>query len=496
MYGLNTLEQAGNCKNKEENRNGHRIYRNDASALVTDKRGCTELVSNLKVSEVLDTNAMTALILDKHGNVNFINQTYLKILGKTEDQVLGKNIGDITPHTKALTVLKTGKAIVGYNWSVNGYHMIACSVPLIKNGEVTGCFSYSLFMDIWDAQGLVDNLVNELNMYRDEVRTVHSARYSFDELIGEVPNIKDVKYLAQKAAQHPSITVLINGESGTGKELFAHAIHAASSRAKFPFIRVNCAAIPAELLESELFGYEEGSFTGAMKGGRPGKFELANGGTIFLDEIGEMSMQMQSKLLVFLQEREFERLGSSKPIRVNVRIIAATNRNLPEMISQQKFREDLYYRLNVLSLEIPPLRERTRDLSLMVEYFIPKLNEELRTKVTGISDEALEILSKYSWPGNVRELVNVLQRAMLLADMADFSTLTTQHLYFMKIDPSEDPKTASTLKSQLRDYEKQVLLDALESANYNKTQAANMLDIDLSSLYKKLKQYGLGSDNS
>jgi transcriptional regulator with PAS, ATPase and Fis domain len=233
-----------------------------------------------------------------------------------------------------------------------------------------------------------------------------------------------------------------------------------------------------------------------MKGGRPGKFELANGGTIFLDEIGEMSMQMQSKLLVFLQEREFERLGSSKPIRVNVRIIAATNRNLPEMISQQKFREDLFYRLNVLSLEIPPLRERTRDLALMVEYFIPKINQELRTRVTGISDDALELLGKYNWPGNVRELINILQRAMLLADMGDFSIITTQQLCFMKIEAAEDPKTASTLKSQLKDYEKQVLIEALESTNYNKTQAANMLDIDLSSLYKKLKQYGLNTDNS
>ncbi len=450
----------------------------------------------LLVGDVLDTNAMTALIVCKNGTVVFINKTYLDILGKNEEEVVGKYIGDITPETRTLTVIKTGKAIVGYNWLVHGYNMIACSVPLIRNGKLVGCFAYSLFMDIWDAKDVVDNLMTELNMYRDEVRNLHSARYTFAEIIGQAPNIQDVKILAQKAALHPSITVLINGESGTGKELFAHAIHRASSRSRMSFIRVNCAAIPENLLEAELFGYEDGAFTGARKGGSPGKFELANGGTIFLDEIGEMSLTMQSKLLVFLQEREFERLGSHHPIRVNVRVIAATNRNLEEMISQEKFREDLYYRLNVLSLEIPPLREHIEDIPLLVNYLIPKLNVDLKTNVTSMSDEAVNLISKYNWPGNIRELINVLQRAIILADMGDYDTITTKQLCFMKVKyECGNPASSNTLKSLIKDYERQILVKVLEETNYNKTKAADILDIDLSWLYKKVKQHGLTPDN-
>lgn len=454
------------------------------------------MAPELLVREVLDTNAMTAVIVSKDGTVEFMNKTYLDILGKTEEEVLGKYIGEITPDTRTLTVLKTGKAIVGYNWSLNGYTMIACALPLIRNGEIAGCFAYSIFMDILDARDLVDNLVAELNMYKDEVRNLHSARYSFSDIIGQAPNIQEVKFLAQKAALHPSITVLINGESGTGKELFAQAIHGTSTRSRMPFIRVNCAAIPENLLEAELFGYEEGAFTGARKGGSPGKFELANGGTIFLDEIGEMSLAMQSKLLVFLQEREFERVGSHQPIRVNVRVIAATNRNLEKMISHQKFREDLYYRLNVLTLDIPPLRERIADLSLLLNYFIPKLNLELSTNVTAISDEAVDLLSRYNWPGNIRELVNVLQRAMLVADMGDYCTITTKQLRFMKIQPeSHVSPVPTTLKIMVKDYEKQILLQVLAETNYNKAKTASLLDIDLSSLYKKLKQHGLADDS-
>jgi len=206
---------------------------------------------------------------------------------------------------------------------------------------------------------------------------------------------------------------------------------------------------------------------------------------------------MQSKLLVFLQEREFERVGSHQPIRVNVRVIAATNRNLEEMISQQKFREDLFYRLNVLSLEIPPLRERLEDLPLLVNYFIPKLNIDLKTNVTCISDEATEMLSKYNWPGNIRELVNILQRAMLLADMGEYCTITTKQLHFMKVKyENESLIPSNTLKSLIKDYEKQILAQVLADTNHNKTKTANILDIDVSSLYKKLKQYGLSTDNS
>ncbi|MEN6327754.1 MAG: sigma 54-interacting transcriptional regulator [Syntrophomonas sp.] len=441
---------------------------------------------------LMENSSISAMVVNHAGLVIFINSTYLSILGKSEHEVVGRFIGDITPDTRTLFVIRTGKAIVGYNWTIGGYKMIACALPIIKDGKVIGCFAYSLFMDIWDAKDLAENLMCELNMYKDEVRNLYSSRYTFKDIIGDAQAIRNVKFLAQQAARHSSTTVLITGESGTGKELFAHSIHNCSSRYNFPFVRVNCAAIPESLLESELFGYAEGAFTGAKKGGNPGKFELANGGTVFLDEIGEMSFAMQGKLLVVLQEKEFERLGSHQPIRVNVRVIAATNRDLEDMVEQNKFREDLYYRLNVIRLEIPPLRQRMEDMSLLVRYLISKLNVKLRTSVTDVNEDALIQLRKYSWPGNIRELENILERAMILADVERSNTIAPKYLLFMKGKLSYNcvPFT-STLKTNMDEIEKQLIVKALEDYRYDKVLVAKALNIDLSWLYKKLKKHGI-----
>ncbi|MEN6390012.1 MAG: sigma 54-interacting transcriptional regulator [Syntrophomonas sp.] len=442
------------------------------------------------LNEYVESKVMAVLILDVNGIVQYINKTYLDILELTKEQTLGKFIGDITPESRALIVTQTGKAIIGYNWTINGHNMIGVAIPILKDDTLIGCFSHSLFMDKWDAKDMVENLIFDLNMYKDEVSNLYSARFSFSDIIGQSPQIGDIKNLAQKTALHPSISVLITGESGTGKELFAQSIHRASIRSNLPFIRVNCAAIPENLLEAELFGYEEGAFTGAKKGGSPGKLELANGGTIFLDEIGEMSLAMQSKILVFLQEREFTRLGNHRPIRVNVRIIAATNRNLETMIEQNLFREDLYYRLNVLRLDIPPLRERGDDIILLAEYLVPKLNQELRTKVFGLADSARKVLRMYNWPGNIRELTNVLERAMILADMQNSVRITSRQLGFLKFKSNYAAESSSDrFRTQIREYEKKILTRALEENRFNKTKTARVLDVDLSWLYKKIKQY-------
>ncbi len=449
---------------------------------------------SLLYSFLYETTAMVSHIVDADGIVMFVNKKYVEILGMTEDEVVGHAIADITPNTRTVQVRKTGKGIIGYNWTVNGHKMIASCIPLFHEDKFMGCFSYSIVMDIWDAKDLAENVINELNMYRDEVISIYSARYSFTDIIGENEKMQTVKELAQKAALHPNITVLIKGESGTGKELFAHAIHQAGSRSKMPFVRVNCAAIPEHLLEAELFGYEDGAFTGARKGGSRGKFELAHGGTIFLDEIAEMPTAMQSKLLVFLQEKEFERLGGHKPIRVNVRVIAATNRDLKEMIRQEKFREDLYYRLDVLRLDIPPLRARIDDLPLLIDYIIPCINNEMKTRVSAISREGCQLIQQYRWPGNVRELRNVVQRAMLLADLNNESVITDKHLSFLNV-PSSHESAQRSLREQIKDYEKQIIAGALAANSFNKTQTAEVLDMDLSSLYKKVKTYGLMEDN-
>ncbi len=435
---------------------------------------------------------MAAIIVDSKGTVLSASETYLQVLNLTKEEVVGRPIREITPNTRVFTVLATGKAIVGYNWKVNGHNMIASTIPIIKGGKTLGAFAYSVFPDIWDAKNMVENLLSELNMYRDEVDSLYTAKYNFDDIISKDKSVGLLKNFALQIANHPFTTVLITGESGTGKDLLANAIHNASPRSSFPFLRINCAAIPENLLEAELFGYEEGAYTGAKKGGKPGKFELAHGGTIFLDEIGEMSLSMQSKLLVVLQEQEIERLGGSFPVKVNVRVIAATNRNLEQLIQEKKFREDLYYRLNVVRLEVPPLRQRKLDVPLLIRHFIDKLNRRLRTGVSDISGKSLKQLEQYYWPGNVREMENMLERAMIMADMENTPTLDCRHFKFLQNRCSDEyPPELQGLKEASKRFEEDLITRVLEANDFNMAKAAERLEIDLSTLYKKTKRYGI-----
>jgi transcriptional regulator with PAS, ATPase and Fis domain len=377
---------------------------------------------------------MATIMVDKEGKVIFINKTYLRILKLSKKEVIGKHVGTITPRSRTLVVLKTGRAEVGYNWIVNDQHLIATSLPVYENNEIIGSFAYSIFLNIYEAKNLVEDLLSELNMYKSQVNCLLRSKYDFDDIIGEDQRLKDLKFLAAQIAHHKNTTVLISGESGTGKELFAHAIHNSSCRSPFPFVRVNCAAIPENLLEAELFGYEKGAYTGANKEGKLGKFELANGGTIFLDEIGEMPLSMQSKLLVVLQEQIIERLGGVQPIKVDVRVIAATNRELSQMVQEGTFREDLFYRLNVFNINIPALRNHKRDIPILVNHFIDKLNSRLNTHISGISKDGLDYLCQYHWPGNIRELENVLERALILADMEKSRQLGRKHFNLSDYD--------------------------------------------------------------
>lgn len=307
---------------------------------------------------------------------------------------------------------------------------------------------------------------------------------------------------ARKAAE-TSVTIMLRGESGTGKELFAHAIHNASSRSNGKFIRVNCAAIPESLLESELFGYVEGAFTGAKQGGRKGLFEEAKGGTVLLDEIGEMHMNMQSKLLRVIEEKEIIRIGDNKTIPTDVRIIAATNRDLEAAIREKRFRGDLFYRLNVYPILIPSLRDRKEDIPKLIKILIQKYNMEYGRNVKGISDECVKILVGYSWPGNVRELENVIARAIINMDYTDtiidrdsLPYLEEQSLAnnsgYGKDEPAGDYVMAdSNLASIMDKHEKQILLDTLRMTRGNKTKAASILGIAIRTLYNKLEQHGL-----
>ncbi len=331
-----------------------------------------------------------------------------------------------------------------------------------------------------------------------EGKDVPGARFG---IIGQSAGLTELYAVLERVADSPT-TVLITGESGTGKELVARALHDHSSRKSKPFIKVNCAAIPKELIESELFGYERGAFTGAV-GSKPGRFELASGGTLFLDEIGEIPVEMQVKLLRALQESEFERVGGIKTIRVDVRLVAATNRDLKKLIAQNQFREDLFYRLNVVSLRLPALRERSSDIPLLVEHFLSKFNERLKKHVAGVEPEALDLLCAYSWPGNIRELENVMERAVLFCDGQKLQVLDLPAELRGSLSSVPPPELAAEMglppegglkehvKVAMSRLERDLVSRALKQTNGNVTHAARLLKISRKGLQLKMKELGL-----
>jgi len=449
------------------------------------------------VEGLIESPYMVYVIVDKEGYITTMNQTYLDIIGMRKEDVIGKYILDITPTSELPEVLKTGRIDKADIYPIMGRDTIVTRLPIIKNGEIVGAIGKSLFLDMSGAKILVKKLQDtekELNVYKDEVRKLYSAKWQFSDLIGQHPVFLSVKSMAEHVSQTNS-TLLITGESGTGKELYAQAIHNASQRKSGPFIRINCAALPDNLLESELFGYEDGAFTGARRGGKQGKFELARNGTIFLDEIGDMPMAMQTKMLTVLQERTVERIGGNIPISVNVRVIAATNRDLEAMVSKQEFRQDLYYRLNVVRLNIPPLRKRLDDVPLIAESLLARINQDLQTSIKGISGRARTLLQDYSWPGNVRELENLLERAVNMANMNHNDYLSVKHFPSLTEDSSINTELLEeeniNLPEAMENLEKQIIIKALEKTGKNKALTAKILGIHSSALYRKLSKYGL-----
>ena len=337
----------------------------------------------------------------------------------------------------------------------------------------------------------IKNAIRTQTLIKDAVlRKKTTEKIDFDRIIGDSLQVKDVLDLVKKVAPH-DITVLLRGASGTGKELIARAIHNSSGRADKPFVAIDCAILPDTLVESEIFGHEKGAFTGATEK-KLGKFELAQGGTVFLDEIGNLTPQIQVKLLRALQEREIERLGGKKPIRVDFRLIAATNMNLEKDISAGRFREDLYYRLNVFSIYLPPLRERDGDVLLLTEYFLKESNRIFKKEVKKISPDVINLLAAYSWPGNVRELRNVIESAVLLAS----DTILPQHMP-LKIQEvlTQSIELLTTLKKVGKQAkgkaEKELIMKVLKEVNWNKSKASKILKVDYKTLYNKIKEYDI-----
>ncbi len=346
---------------------------------------------------------------------------------------------------------------------------------------------------------LIDKALNQqkLQIENKSLRTELNKKYQFDQIIGQSPEIKSVLSLVERVADSDS-TVLVTGESGTGKELIARAIHYNSPRAQGAFVAINCGAIPAELLESELFGHVKGAFTGAISN-RIGRFELANGGTIFLDEIGDLEPSLQVKLLRVLQERTIEPVGGTKSIQVNVRVIAATNKDLDQSVNNGEFREDLYYRLNVIPINVPALRERKTDIPLLLGHFISTFNKNKFRSLQGFSEEAMDSLTNYPWPGNIRELENLIERLAILKGYGriEINDLPVKYQTFQNEKNSSCevdlniPDDGMDFNKAVDDYENQLILRALEKTGWNRNQAAILLKLNRTTLVEKIKKKGL-----
>ncbi|WNB92919.1 sigma 54-interacting transcriptional regulator [Bacillus sp. NEB1478] len=430
-----------------------------------------------QVQAIADSAHDGLIAVDKQGKITLTNNNAKKYLG-LEGDVVGRNITEYIPHSDMLRVLQTGKKEIGDVAKILDRQIIINRYPVILNNTVVGAVSN--FKEITDLQRMEMKLRKKLHENGLE------AKYRLEDIIGEVKEIREAKEQAKIFAQTDA-TVLITGESGTGKELFAQGIHLQSSRAIGPFVAVNCAAFPENLLETELFGYEEGSFTGAKKGGKQGLFELAHGGSLFLDEIGEMPLQIQSHLLRVLQERSIRRVGGQRTIPVNVRIIAATNTNIEDEIEKKQFRKDLYYRLNVLSLELPALRNRLEDVPLLTCHFIKQFNEQHQKQIEKIDEDFYLVLQDYHWPGNIRELRNVLERIVLLQKG---SAITAKDAWFYY--PKLRKKRTQTIASiaTIKENEKDLIQGALQQYN-SRGEAAKSLGIDRSTLWRKIKEYKL-----
>ncbi|MBU1567925.1 MAG: sigma 54-interacting transcriptional regulator [Proteobacteria bacterium] len=433
-----------------------------------------------------------AMVTDDEGIVTHLNKPYADFLGIDIEKSIGRHCTEVVENTRMHIVGKTGQPEINQIQMIRGQNIVVHRIPIQRDGRVIAVFGLVMFQDTGELVKLsrkLHSLESKVRSYEKELMNLRSTHYTLESIIGDSAAITDLKWQALAAAANTS-PVLITGESGTGKELFAQAIHHAGPRKHGPFIQINCAAIPRDLLESELFGYDRGAFTGALAGGKPGKFEIADHGTIFLDEIGDLPLDMQPKLLRVLEEKCFERVGGNRLIRSDFRLIAATNQDLEGLIGRGVFRKDLYYRLNVISLSIPPLRGRPEDVPILVHHLLPTLAKKAACPTVRMSSEAMAALVTHSWQGNVRELSNVLERA-IMAMRGDEIKVCDLPFIPREMHPQQETTIISPIRVIQAQSEKSALLAALKKTGNNKVQAAALLGIHRTLLYKKMKKHGL-----
>jgi PAS domain S-box-containing protein len=436
-----------------------------------------------ELATVIETMHEGIFDIDRNGYIKHCNNTAEKLFSVSRDEIIGNHISKYMLGAPALGVIKTGKGYTEreevYKTWMGTRHFIVTAKPYFSGDETKGVVIS--FRDIEEAKKLVYSI------------NTGALKYTFDDIIGDSESMRRTKNQALITARGSS-TVLITGESGTGKEMFAKAIHYSGLRSSGPFVTVNCGAIPENLLESELFGYEKGAFTGASEQGKAGKFELAAGGTIFLDEIGDMPLHLQVKILHVLQNMRFERVGGSKTVIVDVRVIAATNKDLEAMIRRGEFREDLYYRLSVIPLTAPPLRGRREDIRLLMDYFLEKYNAFMNKKIVGFTDRAESIYENYDWPGNVRELENAVEYGVNMAHGDRIDTDAVPARLLRDGGAASAANEGVSLSERLRLYEKELITAKLKQYGGDgraKNAIAKELGISRATLYRRLTELDL-----
>lgn len=427
------------------------------------------------------------LIVDKEGVVRYINPAYTRITKVEEKNIIGRYLSEVRPGSRLTDVVKDEKMELGAHRKMGDVEYLVNMVPIYEDGKVIG--GISLLNELIDIYKLTEKLNLSkiiIQNLKEHVKTLGNGKYSFDDIITVDEKSIEVKEFAKRIALADS-NVLITGESGTGKELYASAIHNFSVRKDFPFIPVNCASFEKNLIESELFGYEEGSFTGAKKNGKTGLFQLAQGGTLFLDEIGELEYGLQGKLLRVLQEKSIRKIGGSKEIPIDVRLICATNKNLEQMIEENTFRRDLYYRIAIMPMSIPPLREKKNDIKAIAEKFLSDLSMKYRKEVR-LNGNALKVLKEYDWPGNIRELKNIIEFTF---SMAEGNEIKAEHLPINMKNNINENENILPLCEIVREAEQNYLKKVIEiygDSVEGKKKAAKALNISLATLYNKLER--------
>lgn len=449
------------------------------------------------IKSAIDYIHEAVCIIDNKGTVIVWNTNAEKLYNLPKEKILGEPLYKFFPNAIDIEVLKTMKTVENrYHEPRKGTHIVISAAPIILDNKLMGVISTD--KDVSEMREISDKLkeaTKQVDFLKKELEKISNRESS--AIIGKSKIIQQKIEIAELAAKS-NAPILILGESGTGKEIFAKYIHKASGL-KGEFVPVNCSAVPKELFESEFFGYEEGAFTGARKSGKAGYFELANNGSLFLDEIGDLPMDMQSKLLRVLQEKTIRRLGSEQDIEVNVRIISATNRDLEELVRKNKFRMDLYYRLNVIKIELPPLRERKEDIILFIKSFLEELNEEYDKNIKGIETAAVNVLSTYKWKGNVRELRNVIEQMVVLCRDDIITKDMVPEYIIAEVEKGTEidkfKKENIGLREMLFNYEKLLINKALEDSKGNITEAAKILKIPRSTLHYKIDNYGINVNN-